>query len=86
MAEEIKELTREEGERLYLSKKKEGDRHTPLGLFFYQVSGKTIAIDNREGYAWTGVFTSKRRAKAWLRGEEIPQDRNYEILGEEEGE
>lgn len=45
------------------------EHRVPLGLFLTKEGGRWVAVDNRDGDAWTEDFRRKRHAVRWLRDE-----------------
>ena len=44
------------------------EHRVPLGLFLTKEGDRWVAVDNRDGDAWTEEFSRKRQAVRWLRG------------------
>ena len=42
----------------------------PIGLFYAQIDNVFVAVDNRNGEAWTEEFTSEDEAVSWLNNDE----------------
>lgn len=45
------------------------EHRVPLGLFLTKEGDWWVAVDNRDGDAWTEDFRRKRHAVRWLRDE-----------------
>jgi len=43
------------------------EHRVPLGLFLAKEGGLWVAVDNRDGDAWTEDFATKRECLKWLK-------------------